>query len=262
MLSGNDVSSVSIGRAVEIAERFISAVHPNASLPLALRPMPTNALVATRVIGALPRVGLVLRTSRQPQVGPAVIAGNAVDVVDLIGRPLACHVEPSKAMGKVKPPIDADVAVAAPVHPPRHVADANISVRFHESCENARGGIVVQKFAKPFGCHFDTGWGCLKLNAVIAGAMPFRRSKGSRSGNLAAGRPFFFQFETVFGLTPVARAKAKVPPKASMISAAVASEFMGCVHSPIPGIVNSQDARDNDSDARKCQVVPLSQGTG
>jgi hypothetical protein len=262
MLSGNDVSSVSIGRAVEIAERFISAVHPNASLPLALRPMPTNALVATRVIGALPRVGLVLRTRRQPQVGPAIIAGDAVNVVDLIGRPFARHVEPSKAMGKVKPPIDADVAIAATVHPPRHVADANVSVRFHESCENARVGVVVQKRAEPFRCHFDTGrWG-LKLNAVIAGAMPFRRRSGSRSGNLAAGRPFFFQFETVFGLTPAARARAKVPPKASMISAALSSEFMGRIHTLIIGIVNSPDARSINSNARKCEVVPLSQRTG
>jgi hypothetical protein len=96
----------------------------------------------------------------------------------------------------------------------------------------------------------------------VSALMPCERRSGSRSGNLADGRPFFFQFETVFGLTPAARARAKVPPKASMISEAVLNEFMGCVHSPIPGIVNSQDARDNDSDARKCQVVPLSHGSG
>jgi hypothetical protein len=116
--------------------------------------------------------------------------------------------------------------------------------------------------AEPFRCHFDTGrWG-LKLNAVIAGAMPFRRRSGSRSGNLAAGRPFFFQFETVFGLTPAARARAKVPPKASMISAALSSEFMGRIHTLIIGIVNSPDARSINSNARKCEVVPLSQRTG
>jgi hypothetical protein len=96
----------------------------------------------------------------------------------------------------------------------------------------------------------------------VSALMPCERRSGSRSGNRADGKPFFLQFETVLGFEFVALANANVPPSASMISEAVLSEFMGCVHSPILGIVNSQDARDNDSDARKCEVVPLSQGPG
>jgi hypothetical protein len=96
----------------------------------------------------------------------------------------------------------------------------------------------------------------------VSALMPCDRRSGSRSGNRADGKPFFLQFETVFGFEFVALANANVPPIASIISEAVLSEFMGCVHSPITGIVNSQDARGNDSDARKCEAVPLSHQTG
>jgi hypothetical protein len=96
----------------------------------------------------------------------------------------------------------------------------------------------------------------------VSALMPCERSQGSKSGNRADGNPFLLQFETVLELVFVALANANVPPSASMISEAVLSEFMGRMNSPKQGIVNSQDARDNDSDARKCQVVPLSHGSG
>jgi hypothetical protein len=81
--------------------------------------------------------------------------------------------------------------------------------------------------------------------------MPCERRSGSRSGNLALGKPFFRQCETVFGLVFVARANANVPPMASMISEAVLSGVIGCSSTSSHEIVNP-------SNDETFPVVPVS----
>jgi hypothetical protein len=81
----------------------------------------------------------------------------------------------------------------------------------------------------------------------VSALMPCERRSGSRSGNRADGKPFFRQCETVFGLVFVARANAKVPPMASIISEAVLSGVMGRTLSASPAIVKSA----------KYEIVPV-----
>jgi hypothetical protein len=72
-----------------------------------------DPFVSAGIIDAPPRIPRVFRVGRDPQIGEAVVGPNAIDVIDMPNRPLACDVEPSQAMPHVKTTVDSDMPIPA-----------------------------------------------------------------------------------------------------------------------------------------------------
>jgi hypothetical protein len=86
------------------------------------------------------------------QIGNAVIGAFAVDVLNLVGRPNAVHIEPRKTMGSKLPPIDANTHIAGSMDGTGHVASTGVAAPdpagigvHHKSLEAAAasaGGLI------------------------------------------------------------------------------------------------------------------------
>jgi hypothetical protein len=61
------------------------------------------------------------------QIGNAVIGAVAVDVIYLVGRPDAVHIEPRKAMRSILPPVDANTHIAGTMDATGYVASTGVA---------------------------------------------------------------------------------------------------------------------------------------
>jgi len=78
-----------------------SVVQAYLNVPLALALVPADVLEARRVVYALALVVVVLLMSALAKIDPPVVIGFSVDMVNLIGRPFACHVMPGEPVEPV-----------------------------------------------------------------------------------------------------------------------------------------------------------------
>src|SRR5512135_3777087 len=105
---------------------------------------------------SLAAIGEILAACGMAQVGPAVIGGIVILMVDIIFWPLAGHVEPSHTAGARCKPIDTN-------HPVRNFLLTNQNDRTSplsgksgviscSICKNAGGWIVFQDLSYPLKC--------------------------------------------------------------------------------------------------------------
>src|SRR5215471_7382592 len=81
-----------------------------------------HALESTRIVAMEAPVGTVLRSGRAAQVGPAVVRGISVAVVDDQRAPIAAHVQPGEMVRSVYPAVDDDPSVALAIDCPGYVS--------------------------------------------------------------------------------------------------------------------------------------------
>nr|WP_287167851.1 hypothetical protein [Pseudomonas sp.] len=78
-----------------------AVVQADLNVPLALALVPADVLEARRVVSAFALVMVVLLMSALAKIGPPVVIGFSVDMVNLICRPFACHVKPGEPVEPV-----------------------------------------------------------------------------------------------------------------------------------------------------------------
>lgn len=103
------------------------------------------------------RIALVLRiyeTCRLAQIRPTVVAADAVDMVYLFFRPLACHIKPGEAMGGIAVFTNLNAHVAIFLKPPSNAANTNTPIRFHNPNEDACFWAIAQNFFELPLCNF------------------------------------------------------------------------------------------------------------
>ena len=131
---------------VERAEVKVFSVNPNAGLPF---PGPKRARThkaRSTVASNFSLVPAVVLCRHIPQVGDAVIVGNAVDVVDIAARPNTMLVEPYQTMLAVGFSFDAYLPISLWLrHKTRTLSFWSKLVAVNFVGENPRIGVVVQK---------------------------------------------------------------------------------------------------------------------
>jgi len=85
----------------EYAQVRLNPVDSDARAPVARRLVPSNAVMATRIMGPHNCVPRVFRRRNGSQVAPSVIAPNPVRMVNLIDGPVADHPCPYDSVGFV-----------------------------------------------------------------------------------------------------------------------------------------------------------------
>src|SRR5262249_35919429 len=91
-----------------------------------------HALESAGIVFVSPSVGIVLRYRCTAQIGPTVVRGITVAMVDERWAPFAGHVQPGKVMGSVNPAFDSDPQITVAIECP---------------CKVTRLGRLAQAFA-------------------------------------------------------------------------------------------------------------------
>jgi hypothetical protein len=145
---GSDVSRASLLGRVENANVGSLSVDPN------LGPEPAGSRINGHALepGSVPfadgTVSLVLSGSSDAQVGDAIIRPVTVDVIDLIGRPLAVDVEPREPVSAVVLPTDHDQSVSG-ASSSCDITDLALRAERPNAPPKLTGcGVVIQKVSK------------------------------------------------------------------------------------------------------------------
>ena len=89
------------------------AINADYGLPSVRLLMKENALIAGFVVTLGAAIVCVLGPRRGSKIDPSVIGPNAIDVINVMIRPLAGHQEPHHSMRTIKAIIKADKTIAA-----------------------------------------------------------------------------------------------------------------------------------------------------
>jgi hypothetical protein len=88
---------------VELAKVFSAAIYFDMGFPLLVAFMPMNPGDAARASGGKGPVSLVLGARNLAQVRNSIVCLDAINVVDLIGRPRSSVEKPSNSMSEINP---------------------------------------------------------------------------------------------------------------------------------------------------------------
>ena len=99
---------------VEIPDVMNPLVGLQFGLPPLVLLVPSNTKQATRFVIAVRRTKVlhVLATIDFTQVADTVIGSDAIDVIDLFGRPFACRNEPCQTMSEINSVVQFDLPIA------------------------------------------------------------------------------------------------------------------------------------------------------
>ena len=84
------------------------AINADYGLPSVRLLMKENALIAGFVVTLGAAIVCVLGPRRGSKIDPSIIVANAVDMINVVIRPLAGHQEPNHAMRAIKPIVEAN----------------------------------------------------------------------------------------------------------------------------------------------------------
>lgn len=168
--------SIGIVRSLCCFERtkvFLSSVQEDRRLPIVHK---LNALKSRFVRPVTSGVHRILRPGSQPQVGNPVVGTVSIDVINLVLRPIAVNVKPSKPMGHIRFTVDSNgnMATGSPAFIGMPAA-SNLSRLYLISSdtppEKTGFGLVIKKRMQAllgndsFGCRHgaglpsgDSGW--------------------------------------------------------------------------------------------------------
>lgn len=131
----------------EASEAGFSAVDIDLGTPLAIRP-PTHTEKRTCAASATALILQILRAGCLPEVRQSVVFAVAVDVVYVIGRPVAMDVEPREPMSPVYAPVYADLDIAIDVGCTSDTLQMYVLVPAYPPSKHAGFWVVVKKFAQ------------------------------------------------------------------------------------------------------------------
>jgi hypothetical protein len=142
-----NISKVSFLRVFEVPNDDFFAVNMDQGSPY--RSVFDDTHVPMLVVFPRPADVLdVLRVRDVAQVADPVVSGVAVDMVNLVNRPLAVDVQPSETMGSVFVPVHPNVDVSGRLGFVVDRAELDANRGSNLSAKNSSLGVVIKKFAQ------------------------------------------------------------------------------------------------------------------
>lgn len=118
-----------IVKGVEQAETDRFSIDHDPDPPFLRLTVPANAFEPACVAPHPVAIAIVLSTSSEPQVDPAIIVFTSVLVIDFAGRPVTGHNYPSEATGEISRAINGNTARSVALFPSCGFPDLSASAR-------------------------------------------------------------------------------------------------------------------------------------